>query len=196
MSESREDRIKRLLAEGLDLYGMDEISGAIVTWQKVLELEPDNAAALDYIRTADRRKLPRPPKSENMASARAAIIQEARLLMRQDDFAGAYELLASADGPGMRDLDFEATHELARSRLYAMYRDRIGDFASVPRVRSEAGSPTKYDLPANAGFVLSMVDGATTLADVISLSGMDPFDALHTLGGLMDAGLVEMADRP
>lgn len=192
MSESREDRIKRLLAEGLDLYGVDEVSAAIVTWQKVLEVDPGNAEALDYMRTADRRKVPRPEKGADLSSAKAALVQEARLLLRQGDCRAAFDLLDQANGAGFGDLEYEATRELARSRLYGAYRDRVGDFGQVPRLRSDAGSLTKYNLPANAGFVLSMVDGTTSLADVISLSGMDPFEALHTLDGLMDVGLVEI----
>jgi hypothetical protein len=39
-----------------------------------------------------------------------------------------------------------------------------------------------------------MVDGTTSVADLISVSGMDAFEALHTLSSLMEAGIVEMRD--
>lgn len=194
MAESREDRIKRLLSEGLDLYGLGEISASIVTWEKVLELEPSNAESLDYIRTADRRKNPRPPKKENMAGAVAALLQEAQALMRQDDFAAALDLLRSASGPGFGGIEFEANLDLARSRLYALYAERIGDLSRIPNVESSPGSLKQFNLPPDAGFMLSMVDGTTSVADLISLSGMDAFEALHTLSGLMEAGIVEMRD--
>jgi hypothetical protein len=192
MAESKEERVKRLLREGLDLYGLGEISGAIVTWEKVLELEPTNAEALDYMRTADRRKHPRPPKKENMAGAVAALLQEAQGLMRRDEFASALDLLRSASGPGFGGIEFEATMELARSRLYCIYTDRIGDLSGVPHCDSSAESMKQYNLPADAGFLLSMVDGTTSVADLISLSGMDAFDALFTLSSLLESGLVEM----
>jgi hypothetical protein len=192
MAESREDRIKRLLSEGLDLYGLGETSPAIVTWEKVLELEPSNSEAIDYIRTADRRKHPRPANKENMAGAVAALLQEAQALMRQEDFGAAFDLLRSASGPGFGGIEFEATLDLTRSRLYCRYTEEIGDLAGVPHVESSPGSLKQFNLPSDAGFVLSMVDGTTSVADLISLSGMDAFEALHTISSLMAAGIVEM----
>lgn len=193
MGESKEERVGRLLQEGLDLYGLGEISAAIVTWEKVLELDPSNADALDYIRTADRRKTPRPPKKKGqLAGAVAAVLQEARALMRQDDFATALDLLRSAHGQGFDGLEFEATMDLARSRLHRAYQERIPDLGCVPHVDTPPGSLTRFNLPPAAGFVLSMVDGSTSVADLISLSGMDAFEALHALCGLVDVGVVDL----
>ncbi len=192
MGESKEERIERLLREGLDLYGGDEISAAILSWEKVLELDANNTEALDYLRTADRRSRPRPAKREKMASAVAALLQEARALMRQGEFASALDLLRSASGPDFSGLEFEAVVELVRSRLYRTYCERIGDLQRVPIVRSDIGSLKKFNLPADAGFLLSIVDGATSLSNLVSLSGMDAFEALRTLDGLLDAGIVEL----
>ena len=82
--------------------------------------------------------------------------------------------------------------ELVRSRLYRAYRDRMGDLDRVPRLKSDAGDLTQFNLPSDAGVVLSMIDGNTPLADLISLSGMDAFEALHTLNALLDSGIVEL----
>ena len=49
----------------------------------------------------------------------------------------------------------------------------------------------KFNLPATAGFVLSQVDGATSVTDLVSLSGLDEFDTLRILSHLLDAGIVE-----
>jgi len=192
MAESKEERIERLLTEGLDQYGLDEISGAILSWEKVLELDPQNVQALDYIKTADRRTKPRSPKREKMASAVAALLQEARLLMRDREYSAALDLLRSASGPNITSLDFEATIELIRSRLFLVHCERVGDLDATPAVKSDSVSLTKFNLPPDAGFLLSMVDGMTSVADLVSVSGMDAFEALHTLCGLIDAGIVEM----
>ena len=50
----------------------------------------------------------------------------------------------------------------------------------------------RFNLPANAGFVLSMIDGHTNVSDLLALTGMDPFDALHVFTRLVDAGIVEV----
>lgn len=202
MTENTKDTIQRLLREGLDLYGVDEVTAAIMTWQKVLELDPENVEAHDYLRTADRRRLPRgdaaagagPAGKGAGGPARSVVIPEARLLLRRGDFAGAVDLLEGVSGPDTGDLEYQAILDLARGRLYADYCERVGDLGRVPRVRGDAGELTQFNLPANAGFVLSMVDGHTCLEDLIALSGMDAFEALHTLCGMLDAGIVEMAE--
>ncbi len=192
MAESKEERVERLLSEGLDLYGLGDTSDSILTWEKVLEIEPRNEQALDYIRTADRRSHPRSAKKENMAGAVAAVLQEAQTLMRDQDFVAGLDLLVSASGSGFGGIEFEATMDLARSRLYCIYSDQMGDLSRVPCCDSSADSLKQYNLDADAGFLLSMVDGKTSVADLISLSGMDAFAALHTLWGLLEAGLIEM----
>jgi len=194
MGESKEERIERLLSEGLELYGVDEISSAIVSWEKVLEIDSHNRQAQDYLRTADRRRRPRAPRTEKMAGAVNALLQEARALAVQGDFAAALDLLRSASGPGFSSLEFEATVELVRSRLYQSLRQRLGgDLQAAPRVCASAAALEKYNLPPDAGFLLSIVDGVTALDDLVSLSGMDPFEALQNLCALIDAGIVEMA---
>jgi hypothetical protein len=49
----------------------------------------------------------------------------------------------------------------------------------------------RFNLPPDAGFVLSMVDGHTRVDELVTVSGMDPFDALHLLCRLETAGIVE-----
>jgi hypothetical protein len=63
----------------------------------------------------------------------------------------------------------------------------------VPRLRLGSQEILRFNLPADAGFLLSMVDGATPAADLVALSGMDPFDALRALQRLLEAGILEVA---
>lgn len=193
MAGSPEDHIQRLLREGLDLYGVDEVSAAIMTWQQVLKLDPGNVQATDYLRTAERRKHPRGPKPAEAGAARVDLLREARQLLNQSDFAGAFGLLESASGKVSAGLEFEATFDLARSRLFGVYCERIGELSRTPSVLGDATKLKGYNLPPDAGFVLSMIDGGTSLEDLISLLGMDPFVVLHTVSGLVEAGLVEMS---
>ena len=194
MDETTRNEIEQLLAQGLDYYGLDEVGNAILTWERVLVLDPENAEAQDYINTADRRSKPRPKKTA--AATRApnarAVLEDIRNVLCAGQVREAYEMLAAVEAPeGPVDLAWEATLDLARSRRYAEVRERVGNLANVPRLAASDADLKTFNLPPNAGFLISMVDGATPLADLISVSGMDAFDVLHTLEGLMTTGLVE-----
>ena len=59
-------------------------------------------------------------------------------------------------------------------------------------VKASTDAITKFNLPSDAGFLLSLVDGSTSVADLVSLSGMDAFEALRTFRGLLETGIVGM----
>jgi hypothetical protein len=47
----------------------------------------------------------------------------------------------------------------------------------------------RFNLPADAGFLLSLVDGQTTVQEIVSISGMDAFDAFQILKSLLEANI-------
>ncbi len=89
MQEPKEDQIARLLQEGLDFYGEDRVSDAILAWKEVLSLDPANAEAQDFIQSADRRKHPRPEQPERTARAVDAVVREARELGAREEYESA-----------------------------------------------------------------------------------------------------------
>jgi hypothetical protein len=190
MAESEEEQISLLLREGLDCYGTGREPEAVSAWTRVLELDPDNELARDFLETAGRSASSDVviPKRDTARS----VMSEARRLMAEENFEGALALLRSGVGEAEFSIELESLVELARVHLVRSYRSRLGDLDSVPVLAASAKSITAYNLPPNAGFVLSLLDGCTSVNELISLSGMDAFDALRTLTGLTDAGLVEL----
>ncbi len=188
----RKEEIARLLAEGLDHYGDDAIGKAIQTWRQVLELDPHNPEALDYIQTADRRDQRRLPPDEQMSDTCRRLVHEARARLENQDWEGALDLLRSPGENEPTVLEYEATVEVVRSRLLRSYADRVGAVDGVAVLRDGGSDITTYNLPSDAGFILSLIDGNTPLADLISLSGMDAFEALRIIGNLLDADIVEI----
>jgi hypothetical protein len=83
-------------------------------------------------------------------------------------------------------LDVPGTSSV-RSRLVRYARH--GRLKDVP-ARMGLEQVMKFNLPAHAGFLLSLVDGNTSMGDVVSLSGMDVFEALRVLNGLLEAGIL------
>jgi hypothetical protein len=190
MSESKDEQIARLLRAGLDYFGDGDDVQAVDSWRQVLELDPGNAEARDFLADAPRSG----PAKEILEALETAqsVIGDARGLVRGDQLEGALELMQSGSVEAGSNLEIEALIELARVELVKRYRDRLGDMASVPVVQGDPKRLTQFNLPANAGFLLSLLDGSTAVADLITLSGMDAFDALRTIVGLVDAGIVEL----
>jgi hypothetical protein len=141
----------------------------------------------DYLRSAgfeEEEDAAAAPESEG------ALLGEARRVLREGRPREALELLEALDRAG--EARVQAFVELIRSQLFAGFLERLGQGERVPRLRLRPEELLQFNLPANAGFLLSMMDGATSVNDIVTLSGMDPFDALFALDRLLDAGIVEV----
>jgi hypothetical protein len=182
--ESIEQRIAQLMAEGLDHYGQDRVERAVTCWREVLALNPRHQVARDYLEAAGYASEGSGP------AATPGGVAGALALFRSGRTVDALELLESTASPD--DLDAQATLDLLRSRLYDQYRAETGEGEGVPGVVLGPDAILGFNLPANAGFLLSMVDGNTSVDDLVTLSGMDPFEAMHVLHRLVRAGIVEV----
>ena len=81
--------------------------------------------------------------------------------------------------------------ELLRAKLYRSYLEKTQGRECVPRVVGDGAGLEGRNLPPSAGFLLSMVDGITPLDDLVSVSGMDRFDALRSMQRMQAAGILE-----
>jgi hypothetical protein len=189
MSESVQEQIDRLLAEGLELFGEDRIEQAALRWREVLRLDPGHREARDYLESAGLSG----PSDPNAASAAAqALCAQALEQAAAGELDEALPVLRAAAETVPEDLELQAAFELVRGHLYAHYHEKTHHGAGRPRVRVAAERLLRFNLPPDAGFVLSMVDGQTRVDELVTVSGMDPFDVLHLLGRLEAAGIVEI----
>jgi len=113
---------------------------------------------------------------------------EMRARLALGDFTGALDLAeqitsARADDP----LDHEARRcaEGCRATLIRMYHARIGPLDRVPVVIVPPDQLRWLSLDHRAGFVLSHVDGASTLEEILDVSGMPALHALRILAELV-----------
>ena len=186
MAQTNEDNVAKLLQQGLELYGTGEIPRAFMLWNEALELDPGNEEALDYISDADRRSRPR---ADHGDAPSASIVWDARRLAQGENEEAALELLVSA--PNSATLECESMIELLRAKIFRKYQNALGDLEQIPRVKEDAAELQGRNLPPSAGFLLSMVDGLTSLSDLITVSGMDRFEALRSLHRMSEAGILE-----
>lgn len=130
-----------------------------------------------------------PPGEEYDAPA-AALLRDAQDLLRAENYEGALELYQTAAGLEPDRIELEGYVDLLRSRLVKIYRERIGDGDRIPKLLVPADQITRFQLPADAGFVLSLIDGRTCFDQLLSLSEMGPFEALRIFASLLDARIV------
>lgn len=177
------DEVGRLLEDGLNYFGVGDVARAVDCWRGVLRLDPDNADARDYLATASGAGDTAPPAAE-------ALLEDARVLVQQNQLEEALDHCQLATQVDSSRLERELYVDLLRARLVARYRDRVGDQDARPQLRLDPASIARYNLSAGAGFLLSRLDGATSVHELVSLSGMDTFDALRILNRLLDAGII------
>jgi hypothetical protein len=120
----------------------------------------------------------------------AALLRDAQELLRAENYEGALELYQTAASLDPAQIELEGYVDLLRSRLVKIYRERIGDGSQVPKLLVTPDRITRFNLPAEAGFVLSLIDGRTSFDELLSVSGMGPFEALRIFASLLDARIV------
>jgi tetratricopeptide (TPR) repeat protein len=191
VSTSDEQEIDQLLKKGLDHYGVGEVSEAMQAWEQALALDPNNEQASDYVDNADRRRKPAALEDGATAGSFHDLVSHGQRLVAGNNLEGALQLFSRAESADVAALELGATVDLVRSCLLREYREEIGGRDAQPALRADSEALEQINLPADAGFMLSLVDGLTKLEDLVSLSGMDKFDAVRILRSLWRAGLVE-----
>jgi tetratricopeptide (TPR) repeat protein len=182
MAESPAERTARLLAEGLELFGQDQVDRAVACWREVLALDPTHREARDYLESAGASL---PAGGERASAAQGLALAE------QGEHEQALALLKGAAERAPRDLEAQAAFDLARAHLYAKYRRTI-DASGRPRLKVGPEQLLRFDLPPEAGFLLSMLDGRTRIEELMTVSALDALDVLHLLARLERAGIVEV----
>jgi hypothetical protein len=91
----------------------------------------------------------------------------------------------------------DATRYANRCRqvLIDMYAARIGQLTQVASVAVPADQIRWLSLDHRAGFLLSLIDGHSTLDEVLDISGMARLDALRILYSLIEERVVQLAPK-
>jgi hypothetical protein len=180
------------MEEGLRHYGEGRTARAALCWREVLELEPDHPGARDYLRSAG-FETGEIELSEVVGEEHEELMADALELLRKGVDQESLEMFETLARENPRRMETQGYLELVRSHLYQRYRERFRDASTVLKVRITPKEMMRFNLPANAGFVLSMIDGQTSVNEILALSGMDPFDAVRVVHKLLEAGIVEVS---
>jgi len=109
------------------------------------------------------------------------------------DFSGALTL--AEDVLKVSPSDAEATSLAAKCRevLQDMYASRIAGMERVPTVAMSPDQIRWLSLDHRAGFMLSMIDGISSVDDLLDVSGMQRLDALRIICTLLDQKVISLS---
>lgn len=108
------------------------------------------------------------------------------------DYSGALEIAEKILSESPRDSAALACAENCRTVLRQMYATRIGPLDRVPVVMIPRDQLRWLSIDHKAGFVLSLVDGVSTLEMIIDVSGMAELDTLRILSELTQQRIISL----
>ncbi len=192
-----QEEVRRLVREGLDAFGVGDPQRAVRCWKRALELAPGDPEARDYLDAAATAGITEAAESAGgpaqvPAATADSLLREAREMLREEDPEAAFELLQLAGQLAPGELEVESYLDMVRCQLLKQYRDRAGDPRARVRLAAAPEKISRYQLGADAGFLLAQIDGTTSIGDIVSLAGMDTFQAHRILDRLLKAQLVEV----
>jgi hypothetical protein len=119
-------------------------------------------------------------------------IAEMRERFSLGDYSGALEMaeLMLAEDPG--DLAATECAESCRGVLESMYAARLGSLDRVPTVLVQRTQLRWLSIDHRAGFVLSLIDGSSTLEMILDVCGMPRLDAIRILHELVAQKIVAL----
>ncbi|HEX3776921.1 MAG TPA: hypothetical protein VHV51_20755 [Polyangiaceae bacterium] len=133
-----------------------------------------------------------------ISSARAASSEDdAAILEMKDryamgDFTGALVIAESILEANPADLDAPRYAQSCRDVLTQMYSARLGSLDQIVRVAVPNDQIRWLTLDHRAGFLLSLIDGGSTVDQILDISGMARLDALRIMYQLLDQRVISL----
>ena len=106
------------------------------------------------------------------------------------DFSGALAIAEKLLEADPDDREAEDVAETCRTTLKKMYRARIGNLDRVPVVSVARDQMRWLSIDHRAGFVLSLIDGVSTVEMILDVTGMPELDALRILSELVQQRII------
>ncbi|HEV8244862.1 MAG TPA: hypothetical protein VGP93_03805, partial [Polyangiaceae bacterium] len=167
---------------------------------KSSQLLPAQSASAPTVRPGNKLRKQRRPEDDpvvELDSAATSPHDEALGDLRDryaiGDFSGALavaeSILQAEPGHGTA----ERFADNCRKVLEQMYVGRLGSLGLSPRVAVESDRLRWLSLDHRAGFLLSLVDGGSTVEELLDISGMPRYEALRILCELLEQNVIVLS---
>lgn len=192
--EIAQDRPPQLDLDDVDLE--DEHAADTVRRPITDEIAAQSTASAPVAGIAGRTEDARPPArgAETAAPPQAAKPRDREMNDRVElgDYSGALEIAEDILKDAPDNVGAKAVAETCRTVLRQMYAARIGPLDRVPVVMVPRDQLRWLSIDHKAGFVLSLVDGVSSLEMIIDVSGMPELDTLRILSELAQQRIISL----
>jgi hypothetical protein len=106
------------------------------------------------------------------------------------DFSGALTVAEALLEDNPNNADIQRYAESCRDVLKQMYSARLGSLEQVPTVAVPVEQLRWLTLDHRAGFLLSHVDGVSTLEEILDISGMPHLEAMRIIYDLLQQKVI------
>jgi len=125
-------------------------------------------------------------------SRRADPLAELRERYALGDFSGALTIAEALLEDDPDNADAQRYAESCRDVLKQMYAARLGSLTQVPIVAIPAEQLRWLTLDHRSGFLLSHVDGVSTLEEILDISGMNHLEAMRIIYELLQQKVIAL----
>ena len=116
---------------------------------------------------------------------------ELRERFAAQDYLGALQLAETLTNDPLHAQESEEIAAVCRSTLQARYVESIGSLARVPVIAVPLSIIRELPIDNRAGFVLSRIDGISSLEMILDMCGMPQLDALRIVYELVQNGALD-----
>jgi len=154
---------------------------------------PQRTPVVEASIPAEAQRSPVPPAQQQQPSltppsTRREMIDRFEL----GDFTGALSLAETLLEIDRGDAEARRIAETSRTRLRAIYVGRLGALDQVPVMMIPHAELRWLALDHRAGFVLSLVDGTSSIEEIIDVSTMPQLEVLRTLYNLLSQNVISL----
>jgi hypothetical protein len=177
--------------EGFDASRMRTVPRAASVANLSVEEPPE--PSLPPQPALSRRAMPSRPGAPAPARVSARDpAQDMRDRFAMGDFSGSLELAERLLAANPGHVEAASMAKRCREVLFDMYASRLGDMTRSPRVVMTTEQIRWLSLDHRAGFLLSLVDGLSSVDDLLDVCGMPRLDAMRLLCSLLDQRVFEL----
>lgn len=134
---------------------------------------------------------PTEPTDENDETT--ILLNGAKDLLSEGDFRPALELLEMARSQATGNPEIEQLYAMCLSEVEMIYAEEIKSLDLIPTVRCSMEEIMRLNIDHRVGFLISQIDGVTTLSDLMILTGFNESELIRVIGQLNDQGVIQLA---